>query len=78
MDPKLPRHITLYSLANEDTPFSNGLFPILLVDVWEHAYYLKYRDKRGDYLDAWWKLVNWKTVENLINRYGVNQLHDEL
>lgn len=78
VDPKLPKHITIYSLGNQDTPFSHGLFPILLVDVWEHAYYLKHRNNRSDYLDAWWNLVNWKTVEDLIERYGVNQYHDEL
>lgn len=78
LDPKLPRHITIYSLANEDTPFSQGLFPILLVDVWERAYYIKHRDNRVAYLDAWWNLVNWKTVEELIERYGVSQFHDEL
>ena len=78
VDSKQPKHITIYSLGNQDTPFSHGLFPILLVDVWEHAYYLKHRNNRSDYLDAWWNLVNWKTVEDLIQRYGVNQFHDEL
>jgi Fe-Mn family superoxide dismutase len=78
VDPKLPKHITIYSLTNQDTPFSHGLFPILLVDVWEHAYYLKHHHNRLDYLDAWWNLVNWKTVEDLIERYNVNTFHDEL
>lgn len=78
VDPKQPKHITIYSLGNQDTPFSQGLYPILLVDVWEHAYYLKHRNNRADYLDAWWNLVNWKTVEDLVQRYGVNQFHDEL
>lgn len=78
VDPKQPQHITIYTLINEDAPFSHGLYPILVVDLWERAYYLKHRNNRKDYLEAWWKLINWKTVENLIKRYGVNQFHDEL
>lgn len=78
LDPKRPHVLTLHSLGNQETPFPHGLFPVLLVDVWEHAYYLKHRNKRWDYLDAWWNLVNWKTVENLIERYGITQMHDEL
>jgi Fe-Mn family superoxide dismutase len=51
--------------ANQETPITEGKFPILLLDVWEHAYYLKYKNLRADYIKAWWHVVNWKKVEEL-------------
>jgi Fe-Mn family superoxide dismutase len=50
------------STANQDSPYMTGQTPILGVDVWEHAYYLKYQNKRADYVDAWWNIVNWNAV----------------
>ncbi len=51
-----------YSTPNQDSPYMKGDIPILGVDVWEHAYYLKYQNKRGDYLENWWNVVNWDEV----------------
>ncbi len=54
--------LQILSSANQDSPYMNGQLPLLGVDVWEHAYYLKYQNKRADYLDAWWSVVNWNAV----------------
>ncbi len=55
--------LVVHSTANQDTPLADGLKPILGVDVWEHAYYLKYQNRRADYLASWWNLVNWEEAE---------------
>jgi superoxide dismutase, Fe-Mn family len=54
--------LQIVSTANQDSPYMSGQTPILGVDVWEHAYYLRYQNRRPDYLDAWWKVVNWNEV----------------
>jgi Fe-Mn family superoxide dismutase len=58
----------LESFANQDSPFTKGYKPIIGVDVWEHAYYLKYQNRRPDYLNAWWNVVNWREVEKRFGR----------
>ncbi len=54
--------LAIVGTPNQDNPISNGSTPLLGVDVWEHAYYLKYQNKRPDYLDAWWNMVDWAKV----------------
>lgn len=54
--------LSIISTANQDCPLSLGLTPVLGLDVWEHAYYLKFQNKRSDYIESWWNVVSWQSA----------------
>jgi superoxide dismutase, Fe-Mn family len=62
--------LEVYSTANQDSPISKSHTPLLGIDVWEHAYYLKYQNRRPDYLEAWWNVVNWDAVQQRFESAG--------
>jgi Fe-Mn family superoxide dismutase len=62
--------LAVISTANQDSPLMDGHTPILGIDVWEHAYYLRYQNRRPEYLEAWWNVVNWKRVAEQLASAG--------
>jgi Fe-Mn family superoxide dismutase len=63
------KKLKVYSLLNQDNPLMNGDIPIMGLDVWEHAYYLKYQNRRAEYIEAWWHVVNWDKIEENLLKY---------
>ncbi len=63
--------LSIISTANQDCPLSDGLIPLLVIDVWEHAYYLKYQNKRADFTDAFFHMINWEQVQKY-HKHGVD------
>ena len=63
--------LAIISTPNQDNPMSEGHFPILGNDVWEHAYYLKYQNRRPEYLGAWWNTINWDAVNKRFEQAGL-------
>jgi Fe-Mn family superoxide dismutase len=61
--------LDITSTANQDSPVMEGKHPVMGVDVWEHAYYLKYQNRRADYLAAWWSVVDWAAVEKRFEQH---------
>ncbi|XP_013420017.1 uncharacterized protein LOC106180552 isoform X2 [Lingula anatina] len=64
--------LVISTTANQDSPVTESFRPILVIDIWEHAYYLKYQYRRADFVAAWWKLVDWKAVVDLDKWWRVN------
>jgi superoxide dismutase, Fe-Mn family len=61
--------LKIVTTANQDSPLLSGLLPVMGNDIWEHAYYLKYQNKRADYLNAWWHVVNWPAVSKRYDQF---------
>ncbi len=64
--------LEIINTLNQDSPLIQGLKPLLVLDLWEYAYYLKFQNRRSEWVDAWWNIVNWEEVGRLYNRISSN------
>ncbi len=62
------KKLIIISTSNQDSPLSKGLTPIMALDIWEHAYYLKHQNRRPEYIENWWKVANWSKAEELLQQ----------
>lgn len=69
-------NLKIYTTSGHDNPLMQGCFPILVNDVWEHAYYLKHENRREDYLDAWWSVVDWKEASRRFKKSAFPAVKD--
>lgn len=70
--------IKIRGTANQDSPLNLGLLPILVIDVWEHAYYLQHQNRRAAYVKNFWFVINWDAVSELLEWWPKQAKHDEL
>ncbi|EDO44816.1 predicted protein [Nematostella vectensis] len=70
--------LTILNMGNQESPVAYRLNPVLVIDLWEHAFYLKHQNKRPGYVHSWWHLVDWERVNELLEWWQNQNIHDEL
>ena len=72
------QYLHIIGMVNQDCPVTFGISPVLVLDMWEHAYYLKKQNRRGEYIKSWWNVVNWDAVNELFDWWSKQNYRDEL